>query len=315
MTAATSSRSAAALESVLNFIKAGNLQPASKPGFGHALKLSYNTISKERLSIDSEQSLTYRYRFSPDVPKPSIGILTAIQDELSTNACFRVGQPSAPGLSLQMQTELLVKDFPASAMEEMDILNTVTKLGRTISHTRTDFFCTKSQQRLAHSTHVKFMPSGSRILDWLFNSPALWKLYVQLYLARIDTLPLYEEKPLIKDVIQSHLEFQGQGAATFHVTREHTNPFGALHGGCHAIVMEQVGQAYAKAELASEKVQLEMIQIEYLGAAKGAVEIVATTLGRIEHDSSSTKTIHVRVVLKRGERILSDGKLRFVSKL
>jgi acyl-coenzyme A thioesterase PaaI-like protein len=306
MAPVSSSSSATIVESVLTFIKGGNLLRASKPGFAHALKLSYNTIAKERLSV-GPTTLTYRYRLDQDVPRASLGLLTALMDELSTDACFRVGQPSAPGVSLQMQTELLVRDLPET--KEIDIINTVTKLGRTISHTRTNFLCASSQTVLAHSSHVKYMPTGSLFIDWLFNNKLAFNLYSKLVLPRLGEPLLYEEKPLVKDVLHSHLEFQGLGRATFHITREHTNGFGSMHGGCQAMVMEQVAEAYAKAELHCDTaVILEAIQIDYLGAAKGTIDIVCETLGK-----SADSTIHVRVLLTRGDRILSDGKLRFTT--
>ena len=253
----------AAVESVLAFIKGGGLQPASKPGFAHSLKLSYNTIAKDKISVTNKnKTLTYRYKLSEHVPKPTIGLYTALMDELTTNACFSSGSPSPPGVSLQMQTELLTNAFhhhhqqePSSSHpqdqvgSEIDIVNTVTKLGKTVSHTRTDFYCATTQTPLAFSSHVKYMPTGSRLLDLLFTNKFIYGLYANYVLPRRGEPKLYEEKPLVKDVIGSSLEHHGLGRSSFHVTREHTNPFGALHGGCHAMVMEQVGEAYAKAEM------------------------------------------------------------------
>ena len=247
----------AAIESVLAFIKGGGLQPASKPGFAHSLKLSYNTIAKDKLSVTNKnKTLTYRYRLSEHVPKPSIGLYTALMDELSTDAFFVAGSPSPPGVSLQLQTELLTKPchhkqpHPQHQVgSEIDVVNTVTKLGKTVSHSRTDFYCVATQTPLAFSSHVKYMPTGSRLLDLLFTNKFLYGLYTKFLLPRRGEPKLYEERPLVKDVIGSSLEHHGLGRASFHVTREHTNGFGGLHGGCHAMVMEQVGEAYAKAEL------------------------------------------------------------------
>lgn len=304
-------------DSVLAFIKAGNLRASSKPGFGHALKLSYNIIAKERFSIDNKtKTLTYRYQFSEHVPKPSIGLYTALMDELSTDACFMVGSPSPPGVSLQMQTELLAKDYHKQSHhlgKEIDVVNTVTKLGRTVSHTRTDFICSTTQTPLAFSSHVKYMPTGSFVLDKIFSSKFLYNLFEKYVLPRQGEPKMYEEKPLVKDVIGSSLEYHGIGRASFHVTREHTNPFGALHGGCHAMVMEQAGLTYAKTELQKgqkdhdKEVILEAMHIDFLGAAKGTVDVICETIGKLEESSS----IHVRVMLMKGGRVLSEGKLRY----
>ena len=149
----TTSSQAVILKAILDFIKSGNLRPGSKPGFGHALKLSYNTIAPERLSLggSSGRALVYRYRFSNDVPTPSVSLLTAIMDELSTDAVFGTGLPAAPGLSLQMQTEIYAvsddddaDDADLLLLKEVDVVNEVRKLGRKVTHTQTDFLCTKT---------------------------------------------------------------------------------------------------------------------------------------------------------------------------
>jgi acyl-coenzyme A thioesterase PaaI-like protein len=209
-----------------------------------------------------------------------------------------------------MQTELIDRNILATT-KDIDIVNTVTKLGRMISHTRTYFYCADTQKPLAYATHIKYMPSGSWFLDLLWNSKFLYNIYFQTVLAKRGIPPFYEEKPLVKDVIGSHLEFHGIGGrATFHMTLEHTNPFGAMHGGCQAMVMEQVAESYAKETLKVDNniIILESLQIEFLAAVKGPqVEVICETLGT----GDVHNILHVRVVLKCGERVVSDGKLRF----
>lgn len=317
---------AAATKSVLLFIKAGNSR--SQPGFGHALKLSYNLMAKERLTVtNNNKTLTYRYHLSDDVPKATVGLFTALMDELSTNACFAAGLPSPPGVSLQMQTELLV-NVGTNAQEfllpnEIEIVNTVTKLGRTVSHTRTDFYCAATRKPLAFSSHVKYMPTGSRLLDFVLSNKRIFGWYEKWYHQRLGKqVPVYEEKHLIREVLGSSLEYTNAQQGRFHITREHTNPFGAMHGGCHAMVMEQAGATFAQSELELELrgntsnssstqqqekqgVVLEAMQVEFIGAAKGTVDVYCETIGHVEN------VIHVRVLLKKGERICSEGKLRF----
>jgi acyl-coenzyme A thioesterase PaaI-like protein len=298
----------AVLEAIWTFIRGGNLLgPGSKPGFAHAMKLSYNTMAKERLTLGgpNHKDLVYRYKFSEHVPTPSVGLLTAIMDELSTNAVFGVGLPAAPGLSLQMQTHIYVFDLPTT---EIDVVNKITKFGRKITHTQTDFVCPETGKLLGQGSHIKYMPTGSRIMDYAFTDKLGFKIFNMLFMPKHDP-PVYPEKSLVKEVIKDHLEFEGiSGRATFHVTREHTNPMGSMHGGCHAMVMEEVGKVFAKAELKSDMIILESIQVEYFKEAKGTVEVVCDKLGLCEQDS-----LHVRVRIQRpgGERILSEGKLRF----
>jgi len=297
------SSSAATIKYLLNFLKSSNSQPACTPGFSHALKLSYKTIVPDNISVGSK-TLTYRYRFgSTDIPKATVGIYTALMDELSTNACVLVGQPSPPGASIQFQTELLDKNF--QAVQELDVVNTVTKLGRTIAHTRTDFLCAISGKKLAFSSHIKYMPTGSRLMDWLFTSRRAWDMYMAV-MGPADNLPVYKEKELIADVIRNHLEFHHNGRATFNSCQEHVNPFGAMHGGCQAMVIEQAGEAYALAELSCDSVLLHGIQVDFLSAIRESIEVVCEMIGTVDES-----TIHVRVLFKKEDRILSEGKLRF----
>lgn len=317
---------------MLHFKKGQTLLPGSRPGFSHALKLSHSTIDPSRISIgdSTKKQWNYRYRLSPHVPKYSVGLFTALMDDLSTDACFRVGLPSAPGLSLQMQTEVVDKVKarerflnPTEENSEVDIINSVTKLGKTISHTRTDFRCAQTQELICFSSHVKYMPSGSAMLDQLFGNRFLYEWYLWLALQE-SKIPVYEEKPLLDDVIRSNLEYcvdnaarseQSDGSrplATFNCSTEHTNPFGALHGGCHAMVMEQVALTHARSVLHSDNILLEAMQVEYISAGPtGPVDVYCENIGEPSFHEDG-QSIHVRVFIKQPKsgRICSEGKLR-----
>jgi len=285
------------MNEVLNFIKQSGMRPACKPGFAHNLNLSYNLIDKARLSVDAgKKSLTYRYRFDN---KPTVGFYTALMDELSTDACFAAGLPAAPGLSLQMQTEVV---SPIDA-REVDIISTVSKLGRTITNTRTDFVCTETRTLLAFSSHVKYMPTGSFIMDTIFTNSWAFNLYSYFTSsASPKTYPKGELEDIVGDCLTPH----NLGSASFLVTNEHLNPFGGLHGGCHAMIMERVGHSYAESEL-KDTVTLVTQQIDYVSAinegqsSKVNCEVLAKT-----EDS-----IWIRVTLsKPNGKLASDGKLR-----
>ena len=49
------------------------------------------------------------------------------------------------------------------------------------------------------------------------------------------------------------------------------------------------------------------MHIDFLGAAKGTVDILCETIGKLEE----APLIHIRVMLMKGGRVLSEGKLRF----
>jgi hypothetical protein len=213
---------------VLQFIKAGSKQPASNPGFSHALKLSYNLISKERLKWTGG-TLTYRYRLSEDMGKFSASLLLAIMDELTTNACFGAGMPSSPGVSLQMSLGLCHgrQCSRLSSLRELDVVSTVTKLGRTISFTQTNFIDPEHEEVLAFGSHIKYMPIGNLIMNIVFNQKWAWDIYSRFCLGSPPRF--YEEKCLYKDVLGKNIIHMGIGTAAFHMTSEHTNPFGGLH--------------------------------------------------------------------------------------
>ena len=310
-----------AVQDMLDFIKSGNAQPGSKPGMAHALKLSYNLVDKAAFHYDAaSKTLTYRYKFTNDIPKPSVGLLTALQDESVAFSSFAVGRPCSPGASLQMQTELLVSSLDSiSVGDVIEMATTITKLGRVVTNSVTEFRIptrsagtndtSSSSKRLAISSQVKYMPTGSWFADQLFGSRVLWNVYKSMLLSS-TTIPFDDEIPL-RNVIQDTLEWKGTGRATFSFSKQHTNPFGNLHGGCHAMLMETVGLRYAKGELRNECVMLQAIQIDYLKAPKRPfVDIECETLA-LNDDKT---VLHARVLLKRPQdgKIASDGKLRFV---
>lgn len=298
------------------------LLPGSKPGFNHAMKLSHQTMDRNRIhsiGTPSSPELIYRFTLSTDIPKYSTGIFTSLMDELSTDACFRIGLPSAPGLSLQFQTEIVDKtravEFFGNAggiHDEVDIINTVAKLGRTIAHTRTDFRCSKTSGLIAFASQVKYMPTGVLWLDFLLRYPKIHELYVN-YALRSTSIPVYEEKSLAI-VIDQHLQFHtpqnaGDPSATFTVNTEHTNPFGAMHGGCQAIVMEKVALDFVRNKLSIDQVIVEAMQMEFLSPGQqGPIDVYCEIIG----GSGDQRSVHLRVQLRlrKNNRLCTEGKLR-----
>ena len=300
------------------FVKGGSVQKGSRPGFAHALKLSYPLFEKSRLTVlPDKNTMTYRYPLASH-QATTVGLLTALMDELTTVARFAVGQPSPPGVSLQMQTELVESTSSLSSLsslDQVDVVNIVTKLGRTVSTTRTEFRHPQTQELLAFSSHIKYMPTGSWFLDWILSNKYLYGIY-QHFMVMPVQVPMYETKALHTEVIGASLEPSSVGHAKFQVTAEHTNPFGGLHGGCHAMVMERVATTFAQAQLGggeTKNIVLQAMQIDYLRAAKRG-STVEVTCERICGGPTTTKnTLQVRVFLRLGGKICSEGKLRFVA--
>lgn len=289
-----------------SFVKGGCTQKGARPGFAHALKLSYQLMDRSRLSTTSKTNLNYRFKLSDDIPKITMGFFMAAMDEMTTNACFRVALPCQPGVSVQMQTELAQGvDLTQVVDHEIDILNYVIKQGRTLSHTRTEYREASTQKLLAFSTHVKYMPTGSRIMDLVFTNKYLYGILSRFFLEPVK-LPLYEEHGLYDKVIGSHLEFHGVDRATFHCSLEHTNPFGSMHGGCVAMVMETVGLRYAQ-DMLDETAQLQAMQIDYVAAGRGSLTVVCQLLAQ----TADVLQCLVQIVRPKDGRLCSEGKLRF----
>eukprot|EP00934_Nitzschia_sp_Nitz4_P006210 Nitzschia sp. Nitz4//scaffold120_size68122//3266//5905//NITZ4_006035-RA/size68122-processed-gene-0.44-mRNA-1//-1//CDS//3329534251//6200//frame0 len=257
---------------VSDYFKAMCWLKRGKPGFSQYLKVSYKTLDKKRLSV-GPKSLSYRYQLSENVPKYSIGLLTALMDELSTAACYRVGGPASPGLSVQMQTELVGERTSLDDLKEVDIINHVTKLGKAVSFTKTDYRCAKTDELIAISSHVKFMKLPMPI-HWYFTIPWLHH-WINHWFVRHRVIPEFpDDKNLFEDVIDSHLKLnETADQAKFEVSPEHLNQAWALHGGCHAMVMEAAAIAFGKKQLDCDNVSLQSIQFENLSPGK-AVAVV-----------------------------------------
>ena len=239
-----------AVSFIFQFMKKVSLQAASKPGFPHALSLSYNLISKERLKwSETDQSLIYRYNFDENshVGKPTVGLLIAIMDELDADNCIGLGRPSAPGASLHMRLKLCSTSnvsginnsnqqqrqhspfLPLENLGELEIVSTVVKLGRMVSFVKTDFRNPNNQQLIAYGSHIKFMPTGNWIKDVIFNQKWAWNLYHKFH-ANVDPKHCqYKQKNLLQDVIGTCLRYKSAGVASFQMNDEHTNLFGYLH--------------------------------------------------------------------------------------
>lgn len=288
------------------YFKAMCYTKGGNPGFSHHLKCSYNTIDKNRISI-GPNSLTYRYKLSETVPKFSVGLLTALMDELSTSTFYHVGAPGTPGLSVQMQTELVAGGPKLEDLEEIDIINVVTKFGRTISFTKTDFRDPRTNELVAYSSQVKYMLLGNWLFDKYFTNSYVHDFFNRLVIANCH-IPQFDHAPLFEDILQSHLVYSAPDRATFLVTRDHINPMRALHGGCHAMIMEQAAETFAKEKLQCDKVMVESMQLENLSPGKGSLDIVCEALGEAVNG-----TMNVRVMLMRGNRTSSVGTLKLVA--
>jgi hypothetical protein len=244
-------------EVVLNFVKQGYLllrmnnrsKKPNKPGgdyvkqqsFQSALGLSYETYDPNRLTV-SKDFLSYRYKLAPhDKLTPALGV--ALMDEVTAGLMGAAGKSAGASLFFQAQwfpenikpTEESSSSSSLTEEEDyVDISNTLTKNGRTISHTRTDIR-SSDNKLIGYSTHVKYMPIGNIIADtfiayfpfWM--SPSISNFLNKHYVP--PPSPTAHEHIGAHKAVEAGLHIISPGVGEFSMTENHTNPFGALHGG------------------------------------------------------------------------------------
>lgn len=169
-------------EIVLNFVKQGYLlsrmNRKSKAGdsvhnFQSALGLCYETYDPDRLTV-SKNFLSYRYKLAPS-DKLTPGLGAALMDEITAGLMGAAGKPAGASLFFQIQwfPENIKKVSSSDEEDYVDLMNTLTKSGRTISHTRTDIR-SADNKLIGYSTHVKYMPLGNIFLDTFITYFPLW---------------------------------------------------------------------------------------------------------------------------------------------
>merc|ERR1711920_1050675 len=117
-----------------------------------------------------------------------------------------------------------------------------------MAHTRTNFLSADGQL-IGYSTQAKYLLTGKWWLDmWATKNPP-WMSAWQSKLADI-LLPSPSGVTSIQagahELVDSNLCHIAPGHAEFKMINEHKNPFGALHGGCVAMVMEKTADRRAK---------------------------------------------------------------------
>jgi acyl-coenzyme A thioesterase PaaI-like protein len=292
------SPSAAVLkDAVLNFVKQGNLMARmrrkTKPGvpshnFEHALGLCHETIEMDRLTV-SKNALTYRYKLS-NGQKLTPGLAGALMDETTAELMGSTG--AVAGASLFFQVQWFPKKIKSAGDGDdyVDIVNTLTKQGKTIAHTRTDFV-SSDQQVIGYSTHVKYLPTGSFMFDALLRYYPPW---LSPWLSKLADSKLAEapSTPAVTvgahNIIDNHLKLMSDGKAEFTMQDEHNNPMGSLHGGCIAMIMEKVAEPYAKDLLQSsspDAIHLESLQIQFVAGGRGrkTLKIACATIDVVEN--------------------------------
>ncbi|CAJ1965083.1 unnamed protein product [Cylindrotheca closterium] len=330
-------------ERVLNFLKQGNLltriRRRAKPtdvfhGFEHSIGLSYQNIQMDRLSVDATK-LSYRYplgcKYVGNQRVLSPGLATALMDELSTQL-IGGGALAPPGVSVSFHTHWFPRrlDKEDLDIEYVDIINTITKAGKTIAHTRTEFV-TPDQQMIGYSTHVKFLPTGNFFLDTLMSSYPPWQSsalsnFANRWLPTASSTTTTEQDArspatVAHELVQERLTMTSSelGKAQFQMTDEHTNGFGGLHGGCITMVMEKVAEPYAQEKLGGvNSIEMESLQVQFLAAGRGKpqLQVSCQTIDHIVQDDRQILMVRVDISQTKKDKttiVLAQGTLKFTA--
>ena len=209
---------------VINFVKAGAFQRGSNPGFSHALQLTHNTIHPSKLTIaDEGKRVLYKYHTSTGT-KPSTSLLLAILDEFTTNSQPAFRYPCAPGVTLHMQLERAYRqgrDLPVS----FTVVSSARRMGKRMAFLDCSFY-DENDQLVAFGNQVKYLPTGSWLIDFALSSPILVGLYHRLFVQSKD-VPEYPPVTKIHDILKP--QTCSLGGASYEVTPSLTNAFGSLH--------------------------------------------------------------------------------------
>lgn len=307
-----------------------------------------------------QQSMVFRYRFPPNERLrqldeggtdnehkslrarrngPSLSTYTSILDEVTTLYLVSSAKKHPrPGVSVTMQSQW----GPGAAAhharssssdddpEEVDIVTTITKRGRTLGFVRAEVRDPSNNDSLiCHFDHVKYLPTGW-VLGLMLTPVGRWCLNLLL----TYVLPLFrKEQDSTKEDFTGIMDSFAQTSdttATFRFGPKHSNGIGGLHGGVQAVLMERLGRSVAQNELQKSgllgsgiehSVDCERLAVSYQSSASRVLELRAHVLDpprpdrpsvtlRIEIVRGSDKTINSGTS-KRGVVVVSEGILTF----
>ena len=326
------------------------------------------TFFVETDEIRSKPSLVFRYRFPPDqrlryldeerddpsgdrrrLPRretPSLSAYTSILDEVTTLGLVTTNTKKPfPGVSVTMQTQWGpgggAHANPSSngpPPQEVDIVATVTKLGRTLGFVRAEVRDPSNNNALVcYFDHVKYLPPGW-VLGLLLSPVGLWCLDLVLKLVqpfRKSNKIADETEDSAPGIMDPYIK-TSETTAAFRVGPEHCNGMGGLHGGVQAVLMERLGRSVAYRELLNVDlalqdpsssiydVECQQLQISYQSSASKVLELRAHVIDpprpgrhsatlRIEILRSSSGNAATKASKAKRVVIVSEGVLTFAS--
>ncbi len=328
--------SKATIRRLMDFVRLHPRLEPNKPIFSHFLGLKVAKtdddirapVRADRFSFNEQQQLVFRYRFPDDnrfaqlqTNEPSLSTYTSILDELTTYAVAAAPKNNPrPGISVTMSSQWGLA-ASRSAPEEVDIVTTITKRGRTLAFVRAEVRDPKDHGVICFHEHVKYLPLG-RVFSWILSPFGTWCLNLFLkYLAPYFS-KFQKAKPEIDydpNILETY-EQTSETTATFRFGAKHCNPLGGFHGGMQTILMEKLGTAVAQTELQrvlgsknAVFAECQSLSVSYQSSASRVLELQAHVLDPPRADSPSVK-LRIEILRKNTSSrkvVVSEGILTF----
>ena len=327
---------------LVDFVRLQARLEANKPTFSKFLGMSLSENDKGCGSVredlfsfhrgqdEQKQSLVFRYRFpshhrwkhlDPTIDGPSLSTYTSILDDVTTLAIIsQAAKHPRPGVSVSMQSQWgpgaqKLLQQPQTLLEEVDIVTTITKKGRTLGFVRAEVRDPSNQNAtICYFDHVKYLPTGW-VLGIMLSPFGMWCLNLFLrYLA-----PYFHSKNSSSSISNTEENYKGimdsyqqtsDTQATFRFGQQHSNGMGGLHGGVQAILMERFGKQVAQKEIrklvgssnssssSSQRVECERLQVSYQSSASKFLELRAYVIDPPRPDRLSV-TLRIEILRDR----------------
>ena len=321
-TARANAKGRAAVSRLTDVLSFQAKMEANKQTFGKFLGLGFpsDTQSVSVQSKNEQESLVFRYKLPNDRLKylqdedtvlrkgPSLSTYAAILDELTTQSLIAGAKKHLrPGVSVTLQCQWGAQK--ARTPEEVDIVTTVTKQGRTLGFVRAEVRDPSTNGMICHFDHVKYLPTGWA-LGLLLTPFGMWCMnFVLKHVA-----PLFQKKtpplPNYQGILDS-FEFTSDKSASFSYGPHHANGVGGLHGGVQAILMEKLGRKVAKTEFGGNVgVECQGLQVSYQSSASKKLELRAHVIDLPQEDRLTLR-IEILRASKKKRTVVSEGILTF----
>lgn len=321
-TARANAKGRAAIRRLTDFLSVQAKMEANKQTFGKFLGLGFpsDTESVSVHSKNEQESLVFRYKLPNDRLKhlqddtilrkgPSLSTYAAILDELTTQSLIAgaIKHPR-PGVSVTLQCQWGAHN--ALSPEEVDIVTTVTKQGRTLGFVRAEVRDPSTNGMICHFDHVKYLPIGWA-LGLLLTPFGMWCMNFVLN----HVAPLFQKKktaplPNYQGILDS-FEFTSDKSASFSYGPQHANGVGGLHGGVQAILMEKLGRKVAKTVFGPNVgVECQGLQVSYQSSASKKLALRAHVIDPPQADRLTLR-IEILRASKKKRTVVSEGILTF----